>query len=358
MPRARRDASRLKRVAVIAWLVVPCCGNARGYSAPLERCPYTVLGIDRDASLAQVRSAYRARARDWHPDKHPGDVDGASARFLEVAAAFELLSNEEERRHYDATGETTSRQYREQQQRHQEQQRRQRRRHLTDGHRRAMARVIAVKSRKHLEDIVLGENHRVDRHLVLALFDPGQCEEWLTYSTIFPYPFADKLDDYGIWWEDVLQTAKARLTEDDGVTPSRIARRFGIKEGHCPSIVFARNGSSLWEDFDVLRKPDAARFESWLWPKLATQVHFVNEHTHTVRVYWIRGTQTYDRFDVAPGGSETRTAYISHLFAARDIRAGEFGDSVPFHVYPRLPRTRSVRRWSAYCRLSAQMAAY
>lgn len=292
---------------------------ARGYSAPLDRCPYAVLGISRSATLAEVRTAYRLRARDWHPDKHPGDVEGARARFLEVVASFELLSDEEERRHYDATGETTSRQYREQQRRWQ--QWRRPRAVLTAEHRRAMARVVTVKSRKHLEDVALGESGRVDRHLVVAVYEPGECEEWLTYTTMFPYPFADKLDEHGIWWEDVLQTAKARMRENDG-SPSLVARHFGLEPRQCPSIVFARNGSSLWEHFDVLRRPDLKTFEAWLWPKLATTVNFVNEHSHSIRVFWIRGTQTFDSFELAPGAHETRTAYISHLFAARDVRAG------------------------------------
>lgn len=318
-------------VSQLLLLLVAAEASIRGYSTvQLDRCPYEVLGIERSATLAQVRAAYRSRARDWHPDKHPGNVEGASQHFLEVVSAFELLSDQDERRHYDTTGETTSRQYREQMQRHErqrqrwQQQQQPRRFVLNEDHKRAMARVMAVKSRKHLEDVALGEDGLVDRHLVLALYDPGQCEDFLTFSALFPYPFADKLDEHGIWWEDVLQTAKARMTEEDGKTPSRIAKRFGIDPKSCPTIIFARNGSSLWDDFEVLglQRPHAPRFESWLWPKLSTKVRFVNDHAHAVRVFWIRGLETFDPFDLQPGQTQTRNAYVSHLFAARDVRAG------------------------------------
>ena len=73
---------------------------------------------------------------------------------------------------------------------------------------------MAIRSRKHLEDAALGEENLVDRHFVLALYDPGECEDFLHFETRFPYPFADKLDPHGIWWEDVLQTVpEARAGE-------------------------------------------------------------------------------------------------------------------------------------------------
>jgi hypothetical protein len=144
---------------------------------------------------------------------------------------------------------------------------------LTASQKRAQKRCIKVKSRQHLEDLALGEDRKLDRHFVLALYDPS-CEDELDFEAVFPYPFADKLEVHGIWWEDVLQTAKARLRDDSGKPvdgrssahsfavghASRIARRFGVFNDkdldlHCPSIIFARNGSSLWDDFEVLTRP-------------------------------------------------------------------------------------------------------
>lgn len=265
-----------------------------------------------------MRNAYRARARETHPDKHPGNEAEMHAKFLEVVAAFELLSDATERALYDRTGTTTTgarrgaapgpRKPRGA-------------RNLTPEEARAAARTITIRSRKHLEDAALGDDGRVDRHFVLALYDEGFCETFLTYETRFPYPFADKLDPHGIWWEDVLQTAKARLTGADG-QPSRVARRFGVDPKSCPSIVFARNGSRLWDDFEVIAKPTLADFERWLWPKLETTVRFVNAHGHAVRTWWIRGTESFDAQDLGPGRASERTGFVSHLFAVRDVRAG------------------------------------
>ncbi|KAH8076273.1 hypothetical protein JL721_266 [Aureococcus anophagefferens] len=307
-----------------------CCALIIGRAAPprkpqsveLSRSPYEILGISARATLSQVRNAYRAKARETHPDKHPGKGDEMHRRFLEVVAAFELLSDEDDRRHYDATGR----------QRRPEpppppppRQRPRRPRALTEGQERAAARAINVRSRKHLEDTALGDDGRVDRHFVLALYDEGECGDFLRYETRFPYPFADKLDPHGIWWEAVLQTAKARLSDPDG-SPSRIAKKFGIDAAAaaagCPFVVFARNGTRLWDDFELLRRPTLAAFEAWMWPKLETAVVFRNEHDHAVRTWWIRGTESYDPQDLAPGQTTERTAFVSHLFATRDLRAG------------------------------------
>ena len=64
------------------------------------RDPYEVLGVARDASADQIRSAYRKLAKTSHPDLHPGDKK-AEERFRDATAAYELLSDEEKRRQFD-----------------------------------------------------------------------------------------------------------------------------------------------------------------------------------------------------------------------------------------------------------------
>lgn len=61
---------------------------------------YDVLGISRNAGLAEIKSAYRAIALATHPDKTGNDAD-ASARFTEATQAFETLSDDNKRRLYD-----------------------------------------------------------------------------------------------------------------------------------------------------------------------------------------------------------------------------------------------------------------
>lgn len=64
---------------------------------------YEVLGVAKDASKDTVRKAYRKLARELHPDVNPGD-EAAEEQFKEVAAAYDVLSDEEKRKAYDEFG--------------------------------------------------------------------------------------------------------------------------------------------------------------------------------------------------------------------------------------------------------------
>jgi len=65
---------------------------------------YSVLGVGRDASEEEVKRAYRALARRWHPDKNPGDQEAATRRFKEVSEAYQVLGDPGKRREYDSEG--------------------------------------------------------------------------------------------------------------------------------------------------------------------------------------------------------------------------------------------------------------
>lgn len=69
---------------------------------------YELLGVARDASEADIRSAFRRMAAQHHPDKNPGDAN-AQQRFADVNRAYQILGDEEKRAAYDRYGEAAFR---------------------------------------------------------------------------------------------------------------------------------------------------------------------------------------------------------------------------------------------------------
>ena len=66
---------------------------------------YEQLGIEREATIAQIKTAYKKLALKWHPDKHPeSEREAATEKFKEISGAYSVLSNEEKRAYYDRTG--------------------------------------------------------------------------------------------------------------------------------------------------------------------------------------------------------------------------------------------------------------
>ena len=56
--------------------------------------PYEILGVGRDATLEQIRAAYREKVARYHPDKHRGNPleELAAAKLVEINRAWEMLS--------------------------------------------------------------------------------------------------------------------------------------------------------------------------------------------------------------------------------------------------------------------------
>ena len=61
--------------------------------------PYKILGVDKSASQADIKKAYRAKAKQHHPDK-----GGDEAEFKKINQAYETLGNEQKRAQYDQFG--------------------------------------------------------------------------------------------------------------------------------------------------------------------------------------------------------------------------------------------------------------
>jgi DnaJ-class molecular chaperone len=64
---------------------------------------YDILGVKRDASEEAIKKAYRKLARQYHPDRNPGDKQ-AEAHFKEVQDAYDVLSDKTKRANYDRFG--------------------------------------------------------------------------------------------------------------------------------------------------------------------------------------------------------------------------------------------------------------
>ncbi|KOH45562.1 DnaJ C-terminal domain-containing protein [Sunxiuqinia dokdonensis] len=69
---------------------------------------YKILGVDKNASQAEIKKAYRKLAVKYHPDKNPGNQETES-RFKEINEAHEVLGKPEKRKKYDELGENWSR---------------------------------------------------------------------------------------------------------------------------------------------------------------------------------------------------------------------------------------------------------
>ncbi len=76
----------------------------RGNSCFIERIkmrdPYSILGVAKSASDKEIKSAFRKLAKVYHPDKTKDDKK-AKAKFNEVTAAYDILSNKEKRAQFD-----------------------------------------------------------------------------------------------------------------------------------------------------------------------------------------------------------------------------------------------------------------
>lgn len=65
---------------------------------------YSILGVSRSASEADIKKAFRRLARQYHPDMNPGDKV-SEAKFKEISEAYEVLSDSDKRRKYDQFGQ-------------------------------------------------------------------------------------------------------------------------------------------------------------------------------------------------------------------------------------------------------------
>jgi curved DNA-binding protein len=69
----------------------------------MPRDPYEVLGVKRDAGEDDIKKSYRSLARQFHPDRNPGDKE-AERKFKEVQDAYDILSDKNKKAQFDQFG--------------------------------------------------------------------------------------------------------------------------------------------------------------------------------------------------------------------------------------------------------------
>jgi len=73
-------------------------------ASSVQRDYYEVLGVPRDASADQIKSAYRKAALKWHPDRNPEKKQEAEHNFRQATEAYSVLSDPQKRSVYDRFG--------------------------------------------------------------------------------------------------------------------------------------------------------------------------------------------------------------------------------------------------------------
>ena len=94
------EKKKSKYAKVVIMCILILCHLGIGLARQLDF--YSVLDVPKSSSTKEIKSAYRKLAREYHPDKHPeSEKKEFEAKFIELANAYEVLSDEEKRRDYD-----------------------------------------------------------------------------------------------------------------------------------------------------------------------------------------------------------------------------------------------------------------
>ena len=75
-------------------------GGALKPNRMAQKDPYSLLGVSRDAGDAEIKRAFRKKARQYHPDRNPDDA-AAEAKFKEIQEAYDTIGTAKERNEYE-----------------------------------------------------------------------------------------------------------------------------------------------------------------------------------------------------------------------------------------------------------------
>jgi len=263
--------------------------------------PYGVLGVGRYASTDEIKSAYRAKAKVWHPDKNPNDPELASQKFREIAAAYEMLSDPIRKRQYDnqLRREQQNRERYEQQRRHQQERERRNRMqrereaaskrdaYLPKARKLQKERVVRITTIEDLEQIAFKRHERTFKTNVLFVFVANKkVEKFVDDQLLFPY-ISNIEGMKGA--EDYFLPIKVRYNRDTDLTRMFQVPHYSQRSGSA-FIVLGKKGQNLFlqklPSYTAAQGGDAhAQFEDWVTEKLSVQVMVLNHHHSNVIVF-------------------------------------------------------------------------
>lgn len=192
--------------------------------------------------------------------------------------------------------------------------------------RRSQERVIKVNSLSHLRTLVEDAHGRLEHGILLALHGaPGSdCMEKLVTQLRFPFPFAGWSDGAlrgrGMWWEDVMQCYAARYDE-----ATDLKELFGAQS--CPSIIFAKKGSSL-HDYetvppDIIERGRFTEWNMWMEDRLQTTITIRNHLDAHMQLFFGFGYKIFKFSVIPPGQDLVVVTTISHEWVAVDSKLAD-----------------------------------
>ncbi|CAJ1953900.1 unnamed protein product [Cylindrotheca closterium] len=262
--------------------------------------PYGALGVGRYASNDEIKAAYRAKAKEWHPDKNPKDPELSAQKFREIASAYEILSDPIRKRQYDDQLRRKER-FREQQgqqKRHQQERERrtrmQREREaaskrdafLPEARKLQKEKVIRISTTDDLEQIAFENHERTFKtNLLLVFVANKKVEKFVDDQLLFPY--ISNIE--GIKGdEDFFLPIKVRYNRDTDLTRLFQVPHYAQRSGNA-FIVLGKKGQNPFQklsSYTAAPGGDAhAQFEDWVTKQLSIEVVVLNHHHSNVIVF-------------------------------------------------------------------------